>query len=589
MKDFLSIGISVILVVVLVYHFYYRIKMKKRLNGMYEMESPDILLNGKRSEVLNKISTQYLSLSNDFSSFTDEFYIEMKDLLNRVLGLTASTEEQTANLNAIDEYVDGVFDGIQRNAKNGEIMSETARTSFQVINGRKNDIIETINEFKKIRGNLDISVINVKSLSSKTVEAVNLIEDIDNISSQTNLLALNASIEAARAGESGRGFAVVADEIRKLSVQTSNVVTNITKLINDIITIANETNENLDTTILSIDTQSSSLDKSKVDLEEVALSSNGLVKMNSEATRESGEIVKSFENVRALIKDLNRAVEEVAETTEDISLSIDDETKALSVLTDTINNLKSVSVSFESEIRELSGKKKKLTIISSPNEPYYINNTKKKIVEGVDVDILREIYKDSDVELDFKVATWDTSLEMLKDGIADIIPNIAVTNDRKKFFEFSKCYRDRCSYAFYTLGKNKFRINSFDDLSGKKIGTMEGYEYYERFDKSLSFIREESINESILFKKLGKGQLDGIIMDENIGDYYMKNVVDGRLYKKESYVHIETDQEISNMGFSKKNDLSDYIDIFNSKVDELSRSGKMNGFLKKYGLKETNH
>lgn len=56
---------------------------------------------------------------------------------------------------------------------------------------------------------------------------------VNNISSQTNLLSLNASIEAARAGEAGKGFAVVASEVRNLSVETSNAVKDVEKLINE--------------------------------------------------------------------------------------------------------------------------------------------------------------------------------------------------------------------------------------------------------------------------------------------------------------------------------------------------------------------
>lgn len=50
-----------------------------------------------------------------------------------------------------------------------------------------------------------------------------LIGDVKGIADQTNLLALNAAIEAARAGDVGRGFAVVAQEVRKLSVDSNEL------------------------------------------------------------------------------------------------------------------------------------------------------------------------------------------------------------------------------------------------------------------------------------------------------------------------------------------------------------------------------
>lgn len=50
-----------------------------------------------------------------------------------------------------------------------------------------------------------------------------LLSQVQNLADQTNLLALNAAIEAARAGDAGRGFAVVANEVRALSVNSTDL------------------------------------------------------------------------------------------------------------------------------------------------------------------------------------------------------------------------------------------------------------------------------------------------------------------------------------------------------------------------------
>ncbi|MBI9011046.1 MAG: transporter substrate-binding domain-containing protein [Clostridiales bacterium] len=569
MKDWIWLLIVGVLVTINIVQLFLHLKSKKQVVVEDEPQLDVDLLNG--------YSTKYLNLTNQFSAFTDEFNVEMKSLLERVLGLTASTQEQTANLSSVNGLVGDVYDKVTDNSKKSEEMAVTAKEASDIISSRVTGIIQTIQEFQEIRSFLNTSIDNVSSLGLKTSEAEGMISSIDQISEQTNLLALNASIEAARAGEAGRGFSVVADEIRKLSIQTSNVVSNITKLIKDIITIASQTGDNLDKTVTRIETQSTYLEDSKGDLEQVANSAGNLVTLNLKVSDASTDIVGAFEHVKDLIKDLDLAVEDVARTAEEISVGLDEETKALNVLEDAVGSLKKNSINLEAELKPYS---KKLTIASTPNEPYYIYNENSDDIEGIDVDLLKTIYKDLDVSLDFKIATWDDALEMLEKGIVDIIPNIARTAERERFMTFSKCYRDKCVYAFYTL--KGLKLSNYEDLIGKRIGIMEGYEYYPAFDGDRRIHKDESVNEQVLFKKLLKGQVDGIIIEENIGDYYLNHIIQSNEVIKSAYQHVESDQEISNIGFSRKNNLDFYVKHFDHHVDDIIKGSVFKQIKEKY-------
>lgn len=69
---------------------------------------------------------------------------------------------------------------------------------------------------------------------------------IKSISDKTRILGLNASIEAGRAGEFGAGFRVITNEIIDISNNTINSVTEITSIVNSIISKQSNLNKRKD-------------------------------------------------------------------------------------------------------------------------------------------------------------------------------------------------------------------------------------------------------------------------------------------------------------------------------------------------------
>lgn len=87
---------------------------------------------------------------------------------------------------------------------------------------------------------------------------------------------------------------------------------------------------------------------------------------------------------------------------------------------------------------------------------------------GFDVELMKEIAKRLDLEIEFKEMAFDNMLTSVQNGQIDVAANdISVTEDRKEKFAFSKPYK--YTYGTAIVRKSDLSgIESLEDLKGKK-------------------------------------------------------------------------------------------------------------------------
>ncbi|MEL6887242.1 MAG: methyl-accepting chemotaxis protein [Pseudomonadota bacterium] len=143
-------------------------------------------------------------------SETSEISSAADDLSRRTEKQAATLEETAAALDELTTSVRSAAEGADAASK----MSENAQHNAE--------------EGGEVARNAVTAMDSIKNSSNEISKITSVIDDI---AFQTNLLALNAGVEAARAGEAGRGFAVVATEVRALAQRSSEAAREINTLI----------------------------------------------------------------------------------------------------------------------------------------------------------------------------------------------------------------------------------------------------------------------------------------------------------------------------------------------------------------------
>lgn len=194
-------------------------------------------------------------------------------------------------------------------------------------------------------------------------------------------------------------------------------------------------------------------------------------------------------------------------------------------------------------------------------------------IVGFDIELVNEIAKLINVEIEIKDMAFDGLLPALQQKKIDlIIAGMTATEERKKNVNFSESYYK--SQQAIVVNNDENGINNFDNLNGKEVGVVLGYtgDIIVSELPDVKVQRYNATSEAIIGLKAKKVQ--AVVLDYEPAKNYSAQNPELKL--------IETDSESEEYAIAIRKEDTQLLDDINKALATLKENGTYDNLLNKY-------
>lgn len=212
--------------------------------------------------------------------------------------------------------------------------------------------------------------------------------------------------------------------------------------------------------------------------------------------------------------------------------------------------------------------------------PASFHESKTDKLTGFEVEVVREMAKRMDLEVNFVEMAFDGMLTSLNSGKVDIAANdIAITDERKEKFSFSTPYK--FSFATAIVRKDDLSgIKTIEDIKGKKAAGEATTTYMEIARKygAKEITYDNATNEQYL-RDVSAGRTDIII-----NDYYLQKLALAAFPKLNITIHpnLKFNTRDDGVGMIMKKGNTELNKHINQTIQEMLKDGTITKISKQF-------
>jgi methyl-accepting chemotaxis protein len=265
---------------------------------------------------------------------SEETSAAVSELVKTIDQIAAGSREQASSMDQVSKIVAEVSTATSDVARSAQEAANGAQQANDAAIAGAETVSKTVDGMGRIKDAVNLTATQIAGLDAQSAEIGKIVAVIDDIAAQTNLLALNAAIEAARAGEQGRGFAVVASEVRSLAERVTDATKEIAGLIEGVQASVAEsikateegTKEVAEGAVLA-DEAGEALTSIRSAVQAVGEQLEQISASTEEVSASADEMVKTIENVSAVVEETSAASEQMAETSGQVNQAVDNSSR----------------------------------------------------------------------------------------------------------------------------------------------------------------------------------------------------------------------------------------------------------------------